>query len=780
MRNLARSPRGWAFASLAAAGVLTPFGWSWAASTRVGGPSSTRNASVATDVLPVKKGDSPNLWSRLTGSTRKSTKQDPFLDDPAVSTALGDSKTGSQTPAKKPPAVKKPITTDAARIARATPTTITGVEPKPPAGVEPKPTASRGATAAKRPARSVVDAGSRSATSPTTAKRPVADSPRSQGTASPGGTSASTARSGRSRVIPDDAPTTEQSPAVASARSADKITRISADRDTPTRPTKTSAPLDEALRLRAEQLLFRAKEAERLGRLTDALTLAEAAARIETQNPQLFSPADSPTAYLAALEEHCRIAWESQAEKRDVAATRTASAPKTRVAQTGAVPPKSKTPTTAARTRPGNPRAIPDATPGGTVAAASAKDAAPVRKTTPRVADTKPRVANTLPQRATAETIATKSPPTASPIERTRGEQAAPEIPAASVVTRTIKPTTPASQVAPQDDEIPVTRRRLDPGLASNLARAGEAAAAHPTDVPKRQKPAIPERDGHEEARAPRVASADHQSTVDEAIAQDARDRDGSAATLARAVAARSDLHEPGRSRVTANDAAATEPYRGPVIRPMTAARVDELPAGAPATDAASASVANLKPVPETPALPAPGANPPSIPVLTTPGPTPDATPPQPPPAAPPAPVEVAAATAPALVPPPTLTPPTAAPESPPPAVAPPAPAAEPAAEPAPGPAPGPALVAPAPTAPAAPPPAEAAPVAPVAETATTEVAPDAETSPRGWSLRQWRKFWIPVGGLAGGLTGLLGLLVWQSLERRAFARKRTLERRTG
>ncbi len=133
----------------------------------------------------------------------------------------------------------------------------------------------------------------------------------------------------------------------------------------------------------------------------------------------------------------------------------------------------------------------------------------------------------------------------------------------------------PAATPASDEADIPVTRRRLDPSLASNLSRAGEAASAHPTDAPKRRKPAIPDRDGFEEARSPKVASADHQLSADEAISQDARDRNGSAAELAKAVAARSDLGQPGRARVGSPGGAAAEPYRGPVIRPMTAARVE-------------------------------------------------------------------------------------------------------------------------------------------------------------------------------------------------------------
>ncbi len=78
------------------------------------------------------------------------------------------------------------------------------------------------------------------------------------------------------------------------------------------RTDKATDALDEALRLRAEQLVFRAKEAERQDRLTDALTLAEAAARIESKNPELFDRSESPQAYLEALEEHCRIAWDAR------------------------------------------------------------------------------------------------------------------------------------------------------------------------------------------------------------------------------------------------------------------------------------------------------------------------------------------------------------------------------------------------------------------------------------------------------------------------------------
>lgn len=776
MRNLARSPRGWAFATLAAAGILTPFGWSWAASTRVGQGSIARTATPTTatptaasptaaspattgrKATPAKGEGPQDLWSRITGVARKPAKSDPFLDEPAVARALTDpaSKPGSE--AKQPPVKKQPVTTDAARIARATPTTRP--EPKPAAPSTRAVTPSRGASVSTRPA-----AGSSTGAAHRDS-RTVSTSPP---------------RPGRARVITDDTPSIDRTPTVASPRRPDTITRTSGDREVAKSPAKTSPPLDEALRLRAEQLLFRAKEAERQNRLTDALTLAEAAARIEARNPQLFTSSDSPTAYLEALEEHCRIAWDSQGKTpvvaataappprqltaREKPATRSANAPREEtvtasVARNRAQASDPKGSTEQAPLKSGTARVIPDDTPGQTVATNGRKTATPIRKPAAQVAHTAERPTTTRTTRVGA-----------SPIERTRGEQVASGAVASGpvvqdTVARSVKPASAPPRDAASDEDIPVTRRRLDPGLASNLARAGQAAAAHPTDAPKRRKPAIPERDGQEEPRTHRVASADLQMTPEDAIAHDARERDGSAAALSRAVVARSDANVSGRAHVAANSGSVTEPYRGPIIRPMTAARVDDPPASTPPAETPTPSVAALKPVPDVATLPAPGTSSPAIPVLTTPGSTSDSTPPAPPavapevpPAAPPT-IEVAAASTPALTAPPTLTPPTPTPEPTPPAIA---------AEPS----PGPALANPAPA------PETPAPSAPQSTEVATTVA-DAETSPRGWSLRQWRKFWIPIGGLAGGLTGLLGLLIWQTLERRAFASKRIAERRVG
>jgi hypothetical protein len=805
--------------------MLAPFGWSWAASARVDAGAGSRNSAVATaigntrgaDATPVKDGDSRGLWSRITGKSASSAKRDPFLEDATVQRALKSPSPEGDPVSKNPPTSKKPVTTDAAKIARSTPTSI----------AEPKP---KGVTTSRAIAPSRGEAVSMRSTT-----RPV-EGPRKAlpETAEDDAGVADIARSGRVRTIPESR-SIPRDTSVASGRgtvrstakepegtdqagqTSSRIARVSGVEPT----EKAVAALDEALRLRAEQLIFRAKEAERQDRLTDALTLAEAAARIESKNPELFDRSDSPRAYLEALEEHCRIAWESRGTApsskpegpvakpaarnlvaREQPARRPTNAPREETATASlarkrANASESSAPTTEKRpiatasaetqgaraesvpdevappSRPGKTRLIPDESGAGTRVASATP-----RRNAPQVADAdtprpaaKPAAVKTATAKPAAVKTATGKPnlakataPRSSHIEPTNGEALAP----ATREERTAMLRKPAATPARDEADIPVTRRRLDPSLASNLSRAGEAASAHPTDVPKRRKPAIPDKDGFEEARSPKVASADHQLSADEAITQDARDRNGSAAALAKAVAAQSDLGQPGRARVGSEGGAVADAYRGPVIRPMTAARVDDPPSTSPESAPAAATAAPLKPVPEAATLPAPGAGTPSIPVLATPG--SDGNPPPSAPAAPPSPpapspVELAAVTAPALTAPPSLTPPT------------PAPSAEPAPA---APAAGPALVTPSTPPEATPQPAAPAP-APAAETAApaaVAATPDAETSPRGWSLRQWRRFWIPIGGLAGGLTGLLGLMAWQYLERRAFARQRVVERR--
>jgi hypothetical protein len=355
-----------------------------------------------------------------------------------------------------------------------------------------------------------------------------------------------------------------------------------------------------------------------------------------------------------------------------------------------------------------------------------------------------------------------------NPVRLAGSSEADPVSPSRDVVERIER--TPGNATMPPEPSRAVTsregtrRQRIDPQVASNVARADAITAKAAERQMERAKvellAAPPRIDPRETARIAAERAA--QRELDERLRLEAEK-------------AEADARFAG-PLIRANGAAAVEPVAGTELRPGQSPAVRSNP-GPIVIAAAPASAPAQTPPASTPAV-----TPPSTPTpQASATPSPDVTPPK---LNAPAASEVAtsasaAASAPALSPVPSPVEPAPAPTlTPAPALTPPATTAPaPASAPAPdlvASAAGPTLLAPpaaAPEAAASQPAATiAAPVA-AAPATGTESAEPAGDEPEGDlpTALSWRQFWVPIGGLVTGLVGLVGLGLWNVVERRHY-----------
>lgn len=293
-------------------------------------------------------------------------------------------------------------------------------------------------------------------------------------------------------------------------------------------------------------------------------------------------------------------------------------------------------------------------------------------------------------------------------------------------------------------------RRRIDPQVASNLARAEGLAA--------------------EEAERVRAAKRPKPQPV-ELLPEPPRPDPAEVIRREAAIAARKKRE--AEERLAAEKRAADLAYKGPVIRSMTAGDItastgDELTPGKFPTVRSNTAPAAVATVPggAPAAAPAPGA--PSVAAATTPAKEPP---------------QLAAVSAPLLTPPPTdvspgVTPPPAAPVAAAPVLTPPpAQTVDAVASAAP---PGPSLTGPSLGAPPVDPPAAQPAPTPTPAAAgeagavtSAETEPVAEADEHVTPVLTWRRFWVPLGGLVAGIAGLAGLMFWRVWERRHFQSNR-------
>ena len=348
-----------------------------------------------------------------------------------------------------------------------------------------------------------------------------------------------------------------------------------------------------------------------------------------------------------------------------------------------------------------------------------------------------------------------------NPVRLAGSSEAEPVSPSRDVVERIER--TPGNATMPPEPTRAVTnrdgtrRQRIDPQVASNVARADAITAKAAERQMERAKVELL-------AAPPRIDPRETARIAAERAAQ----KELAERLRLEAEKAEADARFAG-PLIRANGAAAVEPVAGTELRPGQSPAVRSNPgpiviAAAPAAGTAQASSSASTPAPASPPTPAPQ-------IAATPAPTPDVAPPK-------------------LSAPATSEPPAATIPAPSPVLGPTEPAPAPTLTPAPAPVTGPELVAsaagptllappaatvptpaPAPEAAASQPAATTAAPAPAAPAAGTEPAEPASDEPEGDlpTALSWRQFWVPIGGLVTGLLGLVGLGLWNVVERRHY-----------